>query len=259
MRAVVIIPARYASSRLPGKMLMEAAGKPLIQYTYERARSARLADRVVIATDDARIFVAARGFGAEAVMTDPRCNSGSARAAEAARAVEADVVVNVQGDEPELDPAAIDRLISLQASLRPFASTLVCPFPAAARLDDPSAVKAVLGRKIAAPGDGGEAFEALYFTRALAPYPRDAAPERMNYHLHVGVYAFRPDSLQAFAAAPESRLERIERLEQLRILEMGERILAALISSASPGVDTPEDFAAFKARAEGKAPDSGQG
>jgi 3-deoxy-manno-octulosonate cytidylyltransferase (CMP-KDO synthetase) len=247
MRAVIVIPARMASTRLPGKMLLEAGGKPLIQHTYERARAAKRADRVVIATDDERIATAARGFGAEAAMTDPNHKSGSERAAEAARALDADVIVNVQGDEPELDPAALDRLIALQSALKPFCSTLACAFPARAALDDPSAVKAILGRKVAAP-DGGAAYEALYFTRALAPYPRDSAPRREDYFLHIGVYAFRPDALQAFARAPESRLERIERLEQLRILEMGERMLAAVVAEAAPGVDTPEDLAAFRAR-----------
>lgn len=248
MNPVIVIPARYASTRLPGKMLLEAGGKPLIQHTYERARQSKLASRAIIATDDARIMAAAKRFGAEAVMTDPAHTSGSARAAEAARALDADVIVNVQGDEPELDPAALDRLIALQAAAKPFASTLVCRFPARARLDDPSAVKAILGRKVEG-GEGG-ACEALYFTRALAPYPRDGAPDPRNYFLHIGVYAFRPDALQTFARAPEGRLERIERLEQLRILEMGERILAAVVPEAAPGIDTPEDLAAWKARVE---------
>jgi 3-deoxy-manno-octulosonate cytidylyltransferase (CMP-KDO synthetase) len=251
VNAAIVIPARYASTRLPGKMLLEAGGKPLIQHTYERARRSKLASRIIIATDDARILAAASGFGAEVVMTAAAHTSGSARAAEAARSFDADVVVNMQGDEPELDPTALDRLITLQAAAKPFASTLVCPFPARVRLEDPSAVKAILGRRVAAAGEG-DAYEALYFTRALAPYPRDGAPDPANYFLHIGVYAFRPDALQAFARASESRLERIERLEQLRILEMGERILAAVVGEAAPGIDTPEDFAAWKGRVEGR-------
>lgn len=245
MKAAIVIPARYASTRLPGKMLLEAAGKPLVQHTYEQAAKARLAQSVIVATDDERIAKAVRGFGGEAVMTDPAHTSGSARAAEAARALDADIIVNVQGDEPEIDPAHIDRLIALQSAHAPFCSTLVCPFPESARPDDPSRVKAVLGRRLEA-GDS-DAFEALYFTRAPAPFPREGGGE---FHLHLGVYAFRADSLQAFAAAPEGRLEKIERLEQLRILEMGGRILAARVASAAPGVDEPEHFAAFKARAE---------
>ncbi|MGE0407952.1 MAG: 3-deoxy-manno-octulosonate cytidylyltransferase [Amphiplicatus sp.] len=242
MKTAIIIPARYASTRLPGKMLLEAAGKPLIQHVYEAARRARRADIVLIATDDARIENAARGFGAEVVMTDPGHTAGSARVAEAALGLDADIIVNLQGDEPEIDPAHIDRLIGVQAAHAPFASTLVCPFPADASPDDPARVKAVLGRPA---GEG--VHEALYFTRARAPFPRDGAGA---FHLHVGLYAFRAASLQTFARAPEARLERIERLEQLRILEMGERILAAIVPTAAPGVDTPEDFAAFKTRAQ---------
>ncbi|MEE2690912.1 MAG: 3-deoxy-manno-octulosonate cytidylyltransferase [Pseudomonadota bacterium] len=247
MKTMIVIPARYASTRLPGKMLLEAGGKPLIQHTYEQALKVKSVSRVIVATDDARIENAVRGFGGEAVMTDPAHTSGSARAAEAVRGADADIVVNLQGDEPEIDPANVDKLIALQASAKPFASTLACPFPAAARPDDPSAVKAVLGRKI-----GENACEALYFTRAPAPFPRDAkgALDPSLFHLHIGVYAFRADALQAFARAPESRLEKIERLEQLRILEMGERLLAALVEAAAPGVDTPEDFEAFRKRAE---------
>ncbi len=247
MKAAVIIPARLASTRLPQKMLLEAAGKPLIQHTYERARAARRAAVVIVATDDARIKAAVEAAGGVAVMTDPAHSSGSARAAEAALGLDADIVVNVQGDEPELDPALIDRLIEAQARLKPFASTLACPFPAGARPEDPNAVKAILGRKI----EEG-AYDALYFTRALAPFPRDGAADPSAFHLHLGVYAYRRDSLQAFAAAGEGRLERIERLEQLRILEMGERIVALLAPSAAPGIDTAADFAAFKARCEAR-------
>lgn len=251
MKAAIIIPARYASTRLPGKMLLEAGGKPLIQHTYERARGSRLADKVVIATDDARILAAARAFGAECVMTDPAHRSGSERAAEVARALDAEIIVNVQGDEPELDPAHLDRLIALQAALSPFASTLACPFPESLAPEDPAAVKAVLGRRLdPSRAIYGPVHEALYFTRALAPFPRDGAPAREDYRLHIGVYAFRRDALQAFASAPESALERIERLEQLRILEMGERILVGIVPAAAPGVDTPADFAAFRMRAE---------
>jgi 3-deoxy-manno-octulosonate cytidylyltransferase (CMP-KDO synthetase) len=249
MKTAIVIPARYASTRLLGKMLLEAAGKPLIRHVWENAARARLAGQVVIATDDRRIFDAARGFGAQVVMTDPRHKTGTERVAEAARSMDADIVVNVQGDEPEIDPDSLDRLIALQMRLSPYASTLACPFPAAARLEDPAAVKAVLGRllPVAEP-----AREAVYFTRALAPFPRDGAPARENYFLHIGVYAFRRDALFAFAAAPEGRLERIERLEQLRILEMGERIHAAIVPASSPGIDTPQDFEAFKARVERK-------
>jgi 3-deoxy-manno-octulosonate cytidylyltransferase (CMP-KDO synthetase) len=251
MKAAIVIPAHYASTRLPGKLLLEAGGKPVIRHTYERARRSKLASQVIVATDDQSIAGAARAFGAEVAMTSPACASGSERCAEAARALDAEIIVNLQGDEPEIDPGDIDRLIALQTDLRPFASTLVCRFPTTARPEDPSAVKAVLGRRL--EDAGCEAYEALYFTRALAPHSRDGALSPSDYFLHIGVYAFRRDALLEFAAAPVSRLERIERLEQLRILEMGERILCAVVAGAAPGIDTPEDFAAFTARVEGRS------
>lgn len=248
MKAVIIIPARYASTRLPGKLLLEAGGKPILQHTYERACRAGGVSDVVIAADDERIVAAARGFGAAAVMTSPAHQSGSERAAEAARRLDADIVVNLQGDEPEIDPANIERLIAAQATYAPFASTLACPFPEEARLDDPNAVKAVFGKRLdeAAPGRG--IYEALYFTRALAPHRRAGPPARSDYFLHIGIYAFQRDSLQRFAAAPCGRLEAIEQLEQLRILEMGEQVIVSLVDRAAPGIDTPEDLGAFRQR-----------
>lgn len=248
MKAVVIIPARYASTRLPGKLLLEAGGKPILQHTYERARRAGGVSDVVIAADDERIMAAARAFGAVAVMTSPTHQSGSERVAEAARRLDADIIVNLQGDEPEIDPANIERLIAAQAAFAPFASTLACPFPDDARLDDPSAVKAIFGKPLDEAGPGRGTYEALYFTRALAPHRRSGPPARSDYFLHIGIYAFRRDSLQAFAAAPCGRLEAIEQLEQLRILEMGEPMTVSLVDRAAPGVDTPEDLDALRKR-----------
>ena len=247
MKAVVVIPARLGSTRLPDKVLLEAGGKPLIRHVYERARGAKLAARIVVATDDARVRSAVEAFGGEARMTDTAHTSGSARVAEAARGLDADIVVNVQGDEPEIDPEHIDALIRVQRDHAPFAATLAAPFPPSSRPEDANAVKAVLGRRIA---EG--VHDALYFTRALAPWPRDAqgAADPAGFHLHVGVYAYSAASLQRFAKEPEGRLERIERLEQLRILEMGERIAVGLVSGAARGVDTAEDFAAFRRRVE---------
>ena len=251
MKAAIIIPARYASTRLPGKPLLAETGKPLIQHTYEQAKKSRRASAVVVATDDARIFDAVRGFGGDAVMTALEHESGSARVAEAAAAVDAEIIVNLQGDEPEIDPGDIDSLIDIQAAGRGFASTLACRFAdnaagGSGSPDDPSAVKVILGNSL-----GANAYEAVYFTRVLCPYPRDdrgliAHPE--NYFLHVGVYAFSEASLNAFACAPPGALEQIERLEQLRILEMGEVIAAGVIKKAAPGIDTLEDYQAFVTR-----------
>ncbi|NHK29270.1 3-deoxy-manno-octulosonate cytidylyltransferase [Parvularcula flava] len=258
---MIVIPARYASSRLPGKPLLVAGGKPLIQHTYEKAAAAS-ADRVIVATDDERILETVRGFGGEAVMTSADHQTGTARVAEAAEKVAAaegevaDIIVNMQGDEPETDPAHLDALIAVHraalGSERPaFVSTLVCPFapePAdgPGSPQDPSCVKALLGHQ---RPDGG--CDALYFSRALAPYPRDEGgrvTDPTAYYLHIGIYAFSAASLKAYDTLPAGRLEAIEKLEQLRILEAGERIAAAIVPQAAPGIDTPADFEAFKKR-----------
>ncbi|MCA8889756.1 MAG: 3-deoxy-manno-octulosonate cytidylyltransferase [Parvularculaceae bacterium] len=247
MRAAVIIPARLASSRLPEKLLLDLAGKPIIQHVYERALRAARADLVLVATDSDRIRDVVEGFGGEAVMTRPEHQSGSERIAEAAAhfGETYDVIVNVQGDEPEIDPANIDALIETQGQIRGFASTLACPFPEGLDPKEPAAVKVILGRRL----DGApQTYDGLYFTRAHAPYPRDGAGE---FHLHIGVYAFSPQSLTAFAATQPSRLERIERLEQLRILEMGERIAVRIVAAAAPGIDTQADFDRAQARFSG--------
>ena len=255
MNAAIVIPARYGSTRLPGKPLLAETGKPLIQHVYEQARKTKHASAVIVATDDGRIFDAVKNFGGDALMTAADHESGSARIAEAAAAVDAEIIVNLQGDEPEVDPAHIDRLIEIQAAARTFASTLACRFPADAKSgagspDDPSAVKVILGQR----GDANT-YRALYFTRSLCPYPRDnhgliSAPEK--YFLHIGVYAFSRASLKAFAETPPGVLEQTERLEQLRILEMGEPIAVGIIDSAPPGIDTPEDYAAFVRRSAGQ-------
>ncbi|GGD08701.1 3-deoxy-manno-octulosonate cytidylyltransferase [Aquisalinus flavus] len=263
MKAMIVIPARFASSRLPGKPLLVAGGKPLIQHTYEKAAGSS-ADRVIVATDDERILKTVQDFGGEAVMTSADHQTGTARVAEAADRIAGegepvDIVVNMQGDEPETDPAHLDALIAVHraalAGDRPaFVSTLVCPF-APEPVDgpgspqDPSCVKALLGHPRA---DGG--CDALYFSRALTPYPRDdggRVSDPTVYYLHIGIYAFSAASLRAYDSLPAGRLEAIEKLEQLRILEAGERIAAAIVPQAAPGIDTPADFAAFKQRLAG--------
>ncbi len=256
MKAAIIIPARYASTRLPGKPLLAKTGKPLIQHVYEQAQRSKRASDVIVATDDRRIMDAVAGFGGNAVMTAASHSSGSARVAEASINIDADIVVNLQGDEPEIDPAHLDRLIEMQAGLLPFASTLACRFSSHATAgpgspDDQSAVKAILGAPLAP-----DVFEAIYFTRNICPWPRAAdgkiaAPS--GYFLHVGIYAFSKRSLELFASASEGALEHAERLEQLRILEMGEKIAVGLVDNASPGVDTREDYDLFVERMQGGA------
>ncbi len=251
MKAAVIIPARFASSRLPGKPLLSQTGKTLIQHTYERALLAHKASQVIVATDDQRIFDTVKNFGGEVVMTSQDHETGSARAAEVAAKIDAEIIVNLQGDEPEIDPAHIDFLIDILSRHDCFAATLACPFDEGAVIgsgspNDPSAVKAILGAALS-----DNVFRAKYFTRSLWAYPRNvdgAIIDPQRYHLHIGVYAFRRDNLMQFAAQAAGALEKIERLEQLRILEMGETIAVGVVSAAPAGIDTPEDYQAFVER-----------
>lgn len=245
-QTLIVIPARYASTRLPGKPLLAETGKPLIQHTVEAA--ARVPNtRVVVATDELRIQSTVSDFGGEAVMTSADHTSGSDRVAEAAQLVggDYDVVVNVQGDEPEIDPLAIELLIethrrAAQQTRPAFVTTLVCPFEDDAKADDPNAVKAVLS----APDEIGIR-SALYFSRSRIPFPRSGDERPL---LHLGIYAYSQHSLQAFPNLSVTSLEQTESLEQLRILEHGHRIAVAEIDAAAPGIDTPEDYASFVAR-----------
>jgi 3-deoxy-manno-octulosonate cytidylyltransferase (CMP-KDO synthetase) len=242
----VVIPARYASTRLPGKPLLEVNGKYLIQYVWERASAARTVSQVVIATDDGRIAAAAKSFGAQVEMTSAAHQSGTDRIAEVVEAgkVKAGIIVNVQGDEPEIDPANIDAAAGLLLNDRlADIGTLVTPIAGVAEYENPNAVKAVIG------ADG----YALYFSRAAVPYVRDGVSEKTDFaalgiYRHLGLYAYRRKALLAFARQPQSRLEKLEKLEQLRALEMGIRIKAAVTSSAPAGIDTKEDFERFVER-----------
>lgn len=247
--ALIVIPARYGASRLPGKPLLAETGKPLIVHVCERAARVPGA-RVLVATDDERVASAARGAGFEAAMTRAEHETGSARVAEAAAGADADVVVNLQGDEPEADPDAVAALIethraAARAARPAFVTTLASPFPGDADPAGPDAVKVVLGQ-----AGGGGVRDALYFSRARLPYPR--GPEEEGPYLHVGLYAFTPESLAAFAALPRTPLERAESLEQLRVLEHGHRIAVRVVAPAAPGIDTPADYAAFVARQKGR-------
>jgi len=254
--AAIIIPARYASTRLPGKPLLSETGKPIIQHTYEQAMKCRRASSVIVATDDQRIFDVVSSFGGRAVMTSRDHATGSERIAEAAADLDAEIIVNLQGDEPEIDPDHLDFLISIQKECSVFASTLACPFSPQATAgpgspDDCDAVKVILSqakdRNIKVTG----AHYAKYFTRNICAHPRDGqgricAPDK--YFLHIGVYAYSRASLIAFAAAPKGALEQPAQLEQLRILEMGEKIAVGVVAASVPGIDTAEDYARFVAR-----------
>jgi 3-deoxy-manno-octulosonate cytidylyltransferase (CMP-KDO synthetase) len=274
MKTAAIIPARYGSTRLPGKPLIMIKGKPLIQYVYERVQSSSV-QHVIVATDDERIAAAVRGFGGEAALTSPHHRSGTERVAEVAAGIDAAIVVNVQGDEPLIQPEAIDRAIA------PFTqdpsivvTTLITPLVDGNDLCNPHVVKVVVDH---------EGF-ALYFSRAPIPYPRNVLEKRPpevtpwsevalakgppsasamakegeliasldkkelgGYWQHIGLYAFQRAFLLKLTALPPSRLEKQEGLEQLRILENGYKIKTVICSSPSIGIDTQEDVERFTA------------
>ncbi len=231
-QVVAAIPARWGSIRLPGKPLLLLAGKPMVQHVYERSAQAAGVSRVVVLTDDERIAAAVRGFGGDCEMTPESCTSGTDRIAWAARGwPDVAAVVNVQGDEPMVDPAAVSRLAQHLLEHPDEEMATLATLASPAELDDPHAVKVVLDR------DG----YSLYFSRAPIPFPRHpggAAPLR-----HLGLYGYRRDTLLRLAALPPSPLERSESLEQLRALENGIRLRVLLVESGAPGVDTEEDAA----------------
>ncbi len=232
-RVVGIIPARFQSSRFPGKALADLAGKPMVQHVVERASRSRLLDEVLVATDDRRILEAVQGFGAKACMTSPDHPSGTDRIAEVARDLACDLVVNIQGDEPLIDPLVIDRAVEplAQDTAIPM-GTLGRPM-GVAEAADPSKVKVVLDR---------QGF-ALYFSRSPIPYLRDgSAGVERPYLLHIGLYVYRRETLLRLVALPPTPLEERERLEQLRALEHGIRIRVVVTEHQSFGVDTPADL-----------------
>ncbi len=234
-KVVIVIPARYGSTRLAGKPLISLAGKPMIQRVYERAKLAEQADRVIVATDDQRVVKAVEGFGGEARMTRTDHRTGTERVAEVAAHVAGEVFVNVQGDEPLLDPAAVDTAVkALLEQPTAAISTVATPIKTPADIMDPNIVKTVLD------------FEnyALYFSRAPIPWVRDAASKIHVRHLkHLGLYVFQRDALLEYPTLPQGELERIEQLEQLRWLENGWRIRVAEVEHDAVSVDVPEDVA----------------
>jgi 3-deoxy-manno-octulosonate cytidylyltransferase (CMP-KDO synthetase) len=234
-KVVVVIPARYGSSRLPGKPLVSLAGQPMIQRVYERAKSAQRADRVIVATDDERIVKVVQGFGGEARMTRPDHRTGTERVAEVAAHESGDVFVNVQGDEPLLDPAAVDTAVdALLEEPQAAIATVATPIKTPGDIMDPNVCKVVL--------DFDE--NALYFSRAPIPWVRDNAGKVQARHLkHLGLYVFRRDALLEYPTLPQGELERIEQLEQLRWLENGWKIRVAEVEHDAVSVDVPEDVA----------------
>jgi 3-deoxy-manno-octulosonate cytidylyltransferase (CMP-KDO synthetase) len=240
MNVLAVIPARFASTRLPGKPLVPLAGKPMIERVWERVRQSASVSGVLVATDDERIRSAVESFGGQAVMTRADHRSGTERIAEvAASRKDIDIFVNVQGDEPLIDPTAIDQAVEvIEADAEVHVSTLAVPIGNPADIMDPNVVKVVLDF------DG----YALYFSRAPIPCVRDrGGPVHAQHLKHLGLYAFRRAALLEFATFPQGDLERIEQLEQLRWLENGYRIRVAETAHDSVSVDVPEDVARVEA------------
>jgi 3-deoxy-manno-octulosonate cytidylyltransferase (CMP-KDO synthetase) len=240
MSVLAVIPARYASTRLPGKPLVSLGGKPMIERVWDRVRQAASVSDVLVATDDERIRAAVEAFGGKAVMTRSDHRSGTERIAEvAATHKDADIFLNVQGDEPLIEPAAIDELVeAIQSDGEVQVATLAVPITHPPDIMDPNVCKVVLDF------DGN----ALYFSRAPIPWVRDRGGSVHARHLkHLGLYAFRREALLDFATFPQGDLERVEQLEQLRWLENGYRIRVAETEHDSVSVDVPEDVARIEA------------
>ena len=237
-QTAVIIPARYGSSRLQGKPLIEVGGKPIIQWVFEKAVQANLADRVIIATDNERIYETALMFGAEAEMTLESHNSGSDRIAEVVeRHPEIAYIVNLQGDEPMIDPENIDKVIRLvKDDDTADVSTLVTEIKDIKEVENPNLVKCVFDNRN----------YALYFSRSKIPFERNAG--HAKFYGHIGIYGYKRDALFAMTQANQTSLELTESLEQLRVLQMGMRIKVDFVENKPIGIDTIEDLNNFKAK-----------
>ena len=245
MTAEIVIPARLASTRLPEKLLLAETGSTVLEHTYRAASRSQRASGITIAVDHLRVADAAKAFGARFQMTDPNAQSGTDRVAEVALTrPDVSIFVNVQGDEPEIEGASIDMVIALLEQ-HPNASvaTLATPIRNRSNLEDPACVKVVRAH------DG----MAIYFSRSVIPYPRTwqdslLYAEVPSFLQHIGIYAYRREFLLTLEQLPPSPLEQIEKLEQLRFLQSGHRIIVGIVAHATRGIDTREDYEAFKSR-----------
>jgi 3-deoxy-manno-octulosonate cytidylyltransferase (CMP-KDO synthetase) len=245
LAATVVIPARFGSTRFPAKILAADTGKPLVQHVVEQVKRCARVREVLVATDDQRIVEALRPFETRCVMTSPSHQSGTDRIAEVARALTDAIVVNVQGDEPEIEPDVVDGLIERLEGGSEEMATACTVFPEQADVADPNLVKVVLS----------EEGRAIYFSRSPIPFDRDATlGARPTYYLHLGIYAYRRDFLLQFASWPPTPLERAEKLEQLRALEHGKSIFVLKVNRATHGIDTPQQYAEFVRRWRNKLP-----
>ena len=241
----IVIPARLQSTRLPRKLLLADTGKPLIQHTYEAASLATRPSGICVAADHDEIARAVGSFGGNVVMTDPKARSGTDRVAEVARSMPGvDIIVNVQGDEPDISAEAIDQTIALlEQDDDAVMSTLATPIRSKKKLEDPSCVKVVFD------ANG----RALYFSRSWIPFAREWNDDLLNestphFYQHIGLYAYRRDFLMQIAELPPSKFEHLESLEQLRVLFAGHAIQVGQIDEPAIGIDTPGDYAEFLAR-----------
>ena len=245
LRSVIVIPARLASTRLPRKLLLKETGKSVLQHTYESAVKAARPSGLWVAADGEEIAAEVRSFGGRVELTNPSCASGTDRVAEIARKLPAvDVIVNVQGDEPEISAAAIDLAVELlEKNPAAVMSTLATPIRTKEQLYDPACVKVVFDSR----------GQAIYFSRAPVPFPRHwddslLPAQPPHFYQHIGLYAYRRDFLLQLASMPRAEIEKIENLEQLRVLAAGQTILVGVIDEPTIGIDTPEDYRAFVER-----------
>lgn len=246
VKVIACIPARYESTRFPGKVLAKETGKFLIQHTWERACEAKIPEKVIIAADDEKVVEAAKSFGAECVLTSVEHKSGTDRIAEAVADADVDIVVNLQGDEPEIDPGNIDYLAKLliENCDCPMA-TLAAEFTRAEQVTDPNIVKVVVD------SNG----RAIYFSRSPIPYDREKGGigDVAQYLRHIGIYAYRKNFLLKITKLAQTPLEKTEKLEQLRAIENSYSILVGKVEHVCDGIDTPEQYAEFVKRQKGTA------
>jgi len=247
LAATVVIPARFASTRFPGKMIAAETGRPLVQHVVDQVKKCKRVRNVIVATDDHRIVEAVKPFGTIVTMTAPEHQSGTDRIWQVVREWPGELIVNVQGDEPEIEPDIIDRLVERLETSDDDMATAATPFPDGADPSDPNLVKVVTGL------DG----RAIYFSRSPIPYPREQSnADRPAYYLHLGVYGYRRRFLMNFASWPPAPLELTEKLEQLRALEHGRSIYVLKTARPTHGIDTPQQYAAFVERYRVQGPRS---
>ena len=237
MPATVVIPARFGSTRFPAKIVASSTGRPLVQHVVDQVRKCQRVRQIIVATDDQRIADALAPYGTDVRMTNPAHTSGTDRIAEVARTLSDAIIVNVQGDEPEIEPEIVDSLIERLESHADDMATAATPFAPLADPHDPNLVKVVLSADQ----------HALYFSRSPIPFARDTSV-KLPFHLHMGIYAYRRDFLLQFASWQPTPLESAEKLEQLRALEHGRSIFVLVVSRATHGIDTPEQYEAFVKR-----------